>query len=70
MNAKHPPCILDHPPPGAQREGVGIAQIAPFDAAAKQALLEAPNLAMRADLIVQLMRFFGRHDGEERVTLQ
>ena len=48
----------------------GISQIAPFDAAAKQALLEAPNLAMRADLIVQLMRFFGRHDGEERVTLQ
>jgi len=48
----------------------GIAQIAPFDSAAKQALLEAPTLAMRADLIVQLMRFFGRHDGEERVTLQ
>ena len=48
----------------------GIAQIAPFDGAAKQALLEAPTLAMRADLIVQLMRFFGRHDGEERVTLQ
>lgn len=48
----------------------GIAQIAPFDTAAKQALLEAPTLAMRADLIVQLMRFFGRHDGEERVTLQ
>lgn len=48
----------------------GIAQIAPFDAAAKQALLEAATLADRADLIVQLMRFFGRHDGEERVTLQ
>ena len=48
----------------------GIAQIAPFDAAAKQALLEAATLAERADLIVQLMRFFGRHDGEERVTLQ
>ena len=48
----------------------GIAQIAPFDSAAKQALLEAPTLVMRADLIVQLMRFFGRHDGEERVTLQ
>jgi Lon protease-like protein len=48
----------------------GIAQIAPFDTAAKQALLEAPTLAMRADLIVQLMRFFGRHGGEERVTLQ
>jgi uncharacterized protein len=48
----------------------GIAQIAPFDAAAKQALLEAPDLATRSDLIVQLMQFFGRHDGEERVTLQ
>jgi uncharacterized protein len=48
----------------------GIAQIAPFDAAAKQALLEAPTLAMRAELIVQLMQFFGRHDGDERVTLQ
>jgi uncharacterized protein len=48
----------------------GIAQIAPFDAAAKQALLEADGIAARAELIVQLMRFFGRHDGEERVTLQ
>jgi uncharacterized protein len=48
----------------------GIAQIAPFDAAAKQALLEAGSLADRADLIVQLMQFFGRHDGEDRVTLQ
>ncbi len=48
----------------------GIAQIAPFDGAAKQALLEAPSLADRADLIVQLMQFFGRHSGEDRVTLQ
>ena len=48
----------------------GIAQIAPFDAAAKQALLEAPDLSTRAELIVQLMQFFGRHDGESRVTLQ
>jgi Lon protease-like protein len=48
----------------------GIAQIAPFDPAAKQALLEAPDLASRAELIVQLMGFFGRHDGEDRVTLQ
>lgn len=48
-----------------------IAQIAPFDFAAKQALLEARGLSMRADLIVQLMQFFGRHDGsEDRVTLQ
>lgn len=48
----------------------GIAQIAPFDAAAKQALLEAPGLEARAELIVQLLQFFGRHDGEDRVTLQ
>ena len=48
----------------------GIAQIAPFDVAAKQALLEAPDLEQRAELIIQLMQFFGRHDGEDRVTLQ
>lgn len=48
----------------------GIAQIAPFDAAAKQALLEAEGLAARAELIVQLLQFFGRHDGEDKVTLQ
>ena len=48
----------------------GIAQIAPFDAAAKQALLEAPDIVERADLIVQLLKFFGRHDGDNRVTLQ
>jgi len=48
----------------------GVAQIAPFDAAAKQALLEAEGIEGRAELLVQLMRFFGRHDGEERVTLQ
>jgi uncharacterized protein len=47
----------------------GIAQIAPFDVASKQALLEAPTLSMRSELIVQLMRFFGRH-GEDRATLQ
>ncbi|MEH3158889.1 MAG: LON peptidase substrate-binding domain-containing protein [Sphingomonas taxi] len=48
----------------------GIAQIAPFDAAAKQALLEAPDIETRAELIIQLMQFFGRHDGEDKVTLQ
>ena len=48
----------------------GIAQIAPFDVAAKQALLESASLDDRADLLVQLMQFFGRHDGEDRVTLQ
>ncbi len=48
----------------------GIAQVAPFDAAAKQALLEAPDLAARAELIMQLLQFFGRYDGDDRVTLQ
>ncbi|NJM51046.1 MAG: ATP-dependent protease [Sphingomonadales bacterium] len=48
-----------------------IAQIAPFDSAAKQALLEEKGLGNRADLIVQMMEFFGRHDGDDnRVTLQ
>ncbi|MFL9840194.1 LON peptidase substrate-binding domain-containing protein [Sphingomonas sp. ST-64] len=47
----------------------GIAQIAPFDPAAKQALLETDRLGDRAELIIQLMQFFGRHEGEEG-TLQ
>ena len=34
-----------------------IAQVAPFDLGAKQALLEEPGLAGRADLLVQLMQF-------------
>ncbi len=34
-----------------------IAQVAPFDVGAKQALLEQPTLAERADLLVQLMQF-------------
>ena len=49
----------------------GVSQIAPFDAAAKQALLEAPDLATRCELLVQLMQFFGRRDSDDgRVTLQ
>jgi Lon protease-like protein len=50
----------------------GVSQIAPFDPAAKQALLEAPDLASRCELLVQLMQFFGLHDGGEdnRITLQ
>lgn len=49
----------------------GVSQIAPFDAAAKQALLEAPGIAERCELLVQLMQFFSRRDGDEdRVTLQ
>jgi Lon protease-like protein len=34
-----------------------IAQVAPFDIGAKQALLEEATLAGRADLLVQLMQF-------------
>jgi Lon protease-like protein len=50
----------------------GVSQIAPFDPAAKQALLEAPDLASRCELLVQLMQFFGLHDGGEdnKITLQ
>ncbi len=50
----------------------GVSQIAPFDAAAKQALLEARGLAARCELLVQLMQFFGRAgDGDEDgATLQ
>lgn len=47
----------------------GIAQIAPFDVASKQALLEADSLADRAELVVQLMQFYGRH-GDDGATLQ
>ncbi|WP_028639970.1 LON peptidase substrate-binding domain-containing protein [Novosphingobium acidiphilum] len=49
----------------------GVAQIAPFDLAAKQALLEASTLATRCELLIQLMQFFGRRDRDDgRVTLQ
>jgi uncharacterized protein len=49
-----------------------IAQIAPFDAAAKQALLEAPDLSTRAELVMQLMRFASsrRDPDDNRATLQ
>ena len=49
----------------------GVSQIAPFDSAAKQALLEADGLGTRCELLVQLMQFFGRRDSDDgRVTLQ
>ena len=49
----------------------GIAQVAPFDAAAKQPLLETTSIDERAEMVVQLMQFFGRFDGEDgRSTLQ
>ncbi len=45
----------------------GVAQIAPFEAAAKQALIEAPDIAARADLLVQLLYFYrlGPEDGAD-----
>jgi len=49
----------------------GVSQIAPFDPASKQALLEAPDLNTRCELLVQLMQFFSRRDGDEEIiTLQ
>ena len=49
----------------------GVSQIAPFDPAAKQALLEADDLRTRCELLVQLMQFFSRRDSDDdRVTLQ
>jgi uncharacterized protein len=49
----------------------GTSQIVPFDIASKQALLEAPTLAERCELLVQLMQFFGRRDSDDgAVTLQ
>jgi len=46
----------------------GVSQIAPFDPASKQALLEAETLTDRCELLVQLMQFFGRTDGSEDIT--
>lgn len=46
----------------------GVSQIAPFDPASKQALLEANSLTDRCELLVQLMQFFGRGDGGEEIT--
>ena len=49
-----------------------IAQVAPFDVSAKQALLESEGLDERADLLVQLMRFLRLSQGgaELQPTLQ
>jgi len=52
----------------------GVSQIAPFDPAAKQALLEANGVSERCELLVQLMQFFGRRkesdDDGDGITLQ
>jgi len=48
----------------------GIAQIAPFDAAAKQTLLEANTLSERSERIIQLMQIVGRIERDGGATMQ
>ena len=52
----------------------GVSQIAPFDPAAKQALLECSGLSDRCELLIQLMQFFGHkadNDDDDRgATMQ
>jgi Lon protease-like protein len=49
----------------------GLAQVIPFDIAAKQALLEAATLDVRADLLAELLRFSAAGDGDgDDITLQ
>jgi len=48
----------------------GIAQIVPFDPAAKQTLLEADTLNERTERIIQLMQIVGRAGGEGGTTMQ
>jgi Lon protease-like protein len=50
----------------------GIARIAPFDVGSKQALLEARDIAGRADLLVQFMQFqrLSPRGAESSETLQ
>ena len=48
----------------------GIAQIAPFDPAAKQTLLEADTLNERSERIIQLMQIVGRIERDGGATMQ
>lgn len=48
----------------------GIAQVAPFDVASKQSLLEAETLGERVERAMQLMQFYGMTDGDGPATLQ
>jgi hypothetical protein len=47
-----------------------IAQIAPFDTGSKQALIEAPDVAARCELLVQFMQFARMLGSETEWTLQ
>ncbi|WP_239805001.1 LON peptidase substrate-binding domain-containing protein [Croceicoccus hydrothermalis] len=48
----------------------GVAQVAPFDGAAKQALLEADGIRERCDLLIQLMQFYAFRGDEDSATMQ
>ena len=48
----------------------GVSQVAPFDPASKQALLEAEGLNARCELLVQLMQFYARHADDDSGTMQ
>ncbi|NWK96011.1 ATP-dependent protease [Sphingobium lactosutens] len=48
----------------------GIAQIAPFDPAAKQTLLEADSLSERSERVIQLMQIVGRIERDGGATMQ
>jgi Lon protease-like protein len=47
-----------------------VSQIAPFDVATKQALLEAPDVAERADMLAQFLRFSRLDDSDDDATMQ
>ncbi len=47
-----------------------IAQLAPFDNAAKQGLLETDRLNERSEMLMQLMQFHGRGDGPGQNSVQ
>ncbi|TNE40580.1 MAG: ATP-dependent protease [Sphingomonadales bacterium] len=48
----------------------GIAQVAPFDVASKQSILEARTFEERVERVIQLMQFFSRTDRDGSPTLQ
>ncbi|MDT0575411.1 LON peptidase substrate-binding domain-containing protein [Croceicoccus sp. F390] len=48
----------------------GVSQVAPFDAASKQALLEADGIRKRCELLIQLMQFYSMRGDDDAVTLQ
>lgn len=50
-----------------------VSQVSPFDTVTKQALVEAPTIDDRSELLIQFMQFFRMHQqagGDDRATLQ